>query len=77
MVAPDGKDGHEIKIKKIGPSFFKCITHKNIYFWLVLPETFPDKMCLLISSSCPACNSAGTIFYWVKTVSNDLNTELT
>ena len=32
VVAPDGKDGHELKIKKIGPSFSNVSPTKTYIF---------------------------------------------
>ena len=32
VVAPDGKDGHELKIKKIGPSFSNASPTKTYIF---------------------------------------------
>ena len=32
VVAPDGKDGHELKIEKIGPSFLNASPTKRYIF---------------------------------------------
>jgi len=31
VVAPDGKDGHELKIEKVGPSFSNASPKKDIF----------------------------------------------
>ena len=50
--ATDGKDGHELKLEKVGPTFssFSQICRQKSpkkKLWLVLP----DEICLISSSS--------------------------
>ena len=71
-VSTDGKDGHGLKIEKIGPNVSSLnASPPKKYIWFVLP----DKMCLLIFSSYPTCISTGTVFDRVKAVSNDFSEE--
>ena len=71
-VSTDGKDGHGLKIEKIGPNVSSLnASRPKKYIWFVLP----DKMCLLIFSSYPTCISTGTVFERVKAVSNDFSEE--
>jgi len=71
-VSTDGKDGHGVKIEKIGLNSSSLnASPPQKYIWFVLP----DKMSLLITSSYPTCISTGTVFDRVKAVSNYLSEE--
>ena len=65
FVATDGKDGHGLKLEKIGPTFSLSFNTmlaniiKKILYWLLLP----DGICLIIISS---SNNSIRSFQWVK-----------
>ena len=62
LLLSDGKDGHGLKLEKIGSTFslsfntmLANITKKIILYWLLLP----DGICLIIVSS--SNNSIGSV----------------